>query len=322
MNIDSWLQSTSLLWSPLTAAALMGLAVLMIWGAFAPARPAAAQKNRMDGYLERPDAIDDPDMRRPFVVRVFGPLLRGILRVLGSLAPKRNVQSTDLMLSQAGEPWGLSALDFFGLRLLFVLVAGGIYFLAARSQGLSFSVLLRNCLIAGVFGFFIPWVWLRSRVSRRKSEISRALPDALDMLTIGVEAGLGFDMALLGVGNMWRNALTYEFRRAVGEMRVGTPRDVALRRMADRTGVADLRAFVAVLIQSSQLGVSIAQILHAQAGELRLKRRLQAEGVARQAGVKMVFPLVILIFPAIFVVILGPSIPAILAWMQQMGGGK
>ena len=321
MDFSAWLTSTSLLWSPVTAAALMGLAVLLVWSAFAPSRPAAAQKNRMDGYLDRPDVQEDTVMRKPFVARVFGPLLRRILGLLGSLAPKRNVQSTELMLSQAGEPWGLSGLDFFGLRLLFGLVAGGIYFVAARGQELPFSVLLRNGAIAGVFGFFIPWVWLRSRVNSRKSEISRALPDALDMLTISVEAGLAFEAALLRVGERWRNALTGEFRRTVAEMRIGTPRDVALRRMADRSGVPELRSFVAVLIQSTQLGVSIAQVLHAQAGEMRAKRRQRAEELARQAGVKMVFPLVFLIFPALFVVILGPTAPALFAFLRGLAGG-
>jgi tight adherence protein C len=321
VNIDAWLGTTSLLWSPLTAAALMGLAILMIWAAFAPARPAAAVKGRLDGYLDRKDVSLDPDMRKPFVARVFGPLLRQVLRLLGSLAPKRNVQATELLLRQAGEPWGLSALDFFGLRLLSVLVAGGVYFLIARGT-VPFSTLLRNSAILGAVGFFIPWLWLRSRARNRMNEISRALPDALDMLTIGVEAGLAFESALLRVGDRWRNALTREFQRAVAEMRVGTPRDQALARMADRTGVPELRAFVTVLIQSSQLGVSIAEVLRTQAAEMRIKRRQRAEEAARQAGVKMVFPLVFLIFPPLFVVVLGPSIPAILMLLQNMSGGK
>ena len=142
------------------------------------------------------------------------------------------------------------------------------------------------------------------------------------MLTIGVEAGLAFESALLRVGERWHNALTYEFRRAVAEMRIGTPRDVALTRMAERSGVPELRAFVAILIQSSQLGVSIAQVLHTQAAEMRVKRRQRAEELARQASVKMVFPLVFLIFPALFVVILGPSVPTILFWLQRLGGGE
>jgi tight adherence protein C len=320
MNIDAWLRSTSLLWSPWTAAALGGLAVFLIWAAFAPARPAAAVRNRLDGYLDRKDLLDDADMRKPFVARVFGPLLRQILRLFGSLAPRRSVAATELLLRQAGEPMGLSGLDFFGIRLLSALVLGGLYFLAATRQ-VSFSMDLRNSIILAVVGFFIPWLWLRSRARNRQNEISRALPDVLDMLTIGVEAGLAFESALLRVGDRWQNALTHEFRRAVAEMRIGTARDIALTRMADRAGVQELSAFVAILIQSDQLGVGIAQVLHAQAAEMRVRRRQRAEELARKAGVKMVFPLVFLIFPALFVVVLGPSVIALAGFFRQMAGG-
>jgi tight adherence protein C len=319
VNPSAWLETTSWLWSPLAAAALMGLAVLMMWSAFTPARPAAAVRNRLDGYLDRKDIIEDADMRRPFVVRVFGPLLRGVLHILGRLAPKRNVEATEQLLLQAGEPGRLSALDFFGLRLLAMLLAGGLYLVLARNSA-AFSVVLRNSLLIAIAGFFVPWLWLRSRARGRQHAISLALPDALDMLTIGVEAGLAFESALLRVGERWHNPLTVEFRRAVAEMRIGTPRDVALTRMAERSGAPELRSFVAVLIQSNQLGMSIAQVLHSQAAEMRVRRRQRAEELARQASVKMVFPLVFLIFPALFVVILGPSIPGLAGLLNQLGG--
>jgi tight adherence protein C len=141
------------------------------------------------------------------------------------------------------------------------------------------------------------------------------------MLTIGVEAGLAFESALLRLGERWDNALTREFRRAVAEMRVGISRDEALARMADRTGVQELRSFVAILVQSNRLGVSIAQVLHTQAAEMRTKRRQRAEELARQASVKMVFPLVFLIFPAMFIVILGPAVPALISFFGRLGGG-
>jgi tight adherence protein C len=159
------------------------------------------------------------------------------------------------------------------------------------------------------------------RVRRRKHDILRALPDALDMLTIGVEAGLAFETALLRVGERWDNPLTREFRRAVNEMRVGTPRDVALRRVVDRADVPELSTFIAVLIQSSQLGVSIAQVLHTQAAQMRVRRRQRAEELARQAGLKMVFVLLLFVFPAMLVVILGPSLPAFADFFDAIGGG-
>ncbi len=126
------------------------------------------------------------------------------------------------------------------------------------------------------------------------------------MLTIGVEAGLAFESAMIRVGEKWDNVLTQEFRRAVAEMRVGMSREDALTRMAERCDVPELTTFVAVLVQSSQLGVSIAQVLHTQAADMRMKRRQRAEELARQAGIKMIIPLALFMLPALFVVILGP----------------
>lgn len=316
MDIGRLIQTGDFLWSPPTFAVLIGLAMALIWLALAPARPRRAVRERLAGYLDRQDVIEEEDMRRPFGERVLLPMLRRILRILGRLAPKRNVEMTRQMLVQAGQPGGLTVLDFLGLRLLFVVLMGGGYFLLL-GKTLPFATALRNALLGGALGYFLPLFWLRRRVRRRQHEILRSLPDALDMLTIGVEAGLAFESALLRVGEKWDNALTREFRRAVAEMRVGTARNVALRRMADRTGEKDLSTFVAVLIQSSQLGVSIAQVLHAQAAQMRVKRRQRAEELARQAGIKMIFPLALFVFPSMLVVILGPSIPAFLSFFSS-----
>jgi tight adherence protein C len=307
------------LWSPWTFAALIGLATVLLWLAFAPSRPVRTVHHRLGRYLEGQDVVQEDEMRRPFVRRVLVPLLRRMLRLLGLLTPKRSLESTRQLLLHAGHPGGLSALDFLGLRLLVgILAGGGFALLLGRRAPLGMA--LYYALIAGGMGFFLPLFWLRSRVRSRRRQILRALPDALDMLTISAEAGLAFESALVRVGEQWDNPLTREFLRTVGEMRVGTPRDVALQRMAERAGVQELSTFVTVLIQSSQLGVSIAQVLHTQAAQMRIQRRQRAEELARQAGVKMVIPLALLIFPAMLVVILGPSIPAFLAVFSGPGG--
>jgi tight adherence protein C len=158
-------------------------------------------------------------------------------------------------------------------------------------------------------------------MDRRKTEIIFSFSDALDLLSISVEAGLGFDSALVKVSEQWNNVLTREFNRAVREIRVGTPRNVALQRMADRTGVQDVLTFVGVLIQSSELGISIAEVLHVQAEEVRLRRRQRAEELARQASIKMIFALVFLVFPALLVVLLGPGVPAIFEALGGLSGG-
>jgi tight adherence protein C len=316
---DTLLAGSSLLWSPLTAAALVAVAALFIWVALAPAAPRREVSDRLGGYLERTDALEDDELRRPFLSRVAGPGVRGLLRLLGSLTPQRNVETTRRDLLQAGNPYGLTPLDFFGLRVLSIAVlAGGYFFLLGGGQ--PGAMVLRNTAIAAAAGLLLPRFWLKARIRRRKHDVARALPDALDMLTIGVEAGLAFESAMLRVGERWDNALTHEFRRAVAEMRVGTAREEALRRMVERTGVPDLATFVAVLIQSTELGVSIAEVLHSQAAGMRVKRRQRAEELARQAGIKMTFPLVFLIFPALFTVILGPAVPRLMEFLQNMGG--
>jgi tight adherence protein C len=317
MDSSRTLEAMTLLWSPASFALLVGLATALVWMAFRPAPPERAVRDRLDGYLAREDPVEATDMSRPFAQRVLAPLLRRLLHALGRLAPHRSAEATRQLLLQAGEPGALTPLDFFGLRLLLTLGGGIGYFLLA-SRSLPFSTALRNALLIGVVGFMAPLLWLRSRARRRAHEIARALPDALDMLTIGVEAGLAFESALLRVGEQWDNALTREFRRAVAEMRVGTARDVALWRMVERAGVPDLGTFVAVLIQSSQLGVSITQVLHAQADQMRLKRRQAAEELARKASVKIVFALVFLLLPSMFVVILGPAVPRFISLFGQM----
>ena len=323
MNVAELLQSGTgqLLWSPLVFGGLLALALLFVWMTFAPAPPERAVRDRLDGYVSREVVVPDDEMSKSLLARTLLPLFRRLVRMLGGLMPQRHVENVERMLLQAGEPGRISGIDFVGLRLLLTVVLGAGYFFVFGSTQ-PFFISLRNAAVLAFLGFMLPWMWLSGRVKARQHEIQRALPDALDMLTIGVEAGLAFESALVRVGDKWRNALTAEFRRAVAEMRVGTARDQALLRMAERCGVPDLETFVAVLAQSSQLGVSISLVLHAQAAQMREKRRQRAEELARQAGIKMVFPLVILIFPAMFVVILGPAVPQMMGFLSSMSGGK
>ena len=320
MDIANLISTGGFLWSPLSFAALVALACILVWFAFAPARTEQEMKDRLDDYVERDETLDDLDMRRSFGSRVAVPVFRRFLRLLGRVSPQRNVERTEELLAQAGDPGGLVPLDFFGLRVLFAaLFAAGTYLLFGRTGPLNQAVLYT--FLAGFVGFLLPWYWLRFRVRGRQKEVVRALPDALDMMTVGVEAGLAFESAMLRVGEQWDNALTREFRRAVAEMRVGTERSVALRRVVQRTGVSELSTFVAVLVQSSQLGVSISQVLHTQAAQMRVRRRQRAEELARQAGIKMIFPLTFFIFPALMVVIIGPSIPSLMSLLGVIGGG-
>ncbi|MHB1295735.1 MAG: type II secretion system F family protein [Anaerolineae bacterium] len=303
--------------TPLAFGLLLGLAVLMMWGAFAPAAPARLVGTRLQGYVESKRTLEDGQMARPFAARALLPMLRQGLRMLGGLLPQKGIERTRKMLIEAGSPGGLTALDFYGLTLLLILgLAGGYFALIGRNQPLFLG--LRNTLLLGAFGLLLPRMWLRSSARRRQHRIQRALPDALDMLTIGVEAGLAFESALMRVCDQWDNPLTHELRRTVAEMRMGTSREVALEALANRTGVQDLATFVAVLVQSSQLGVSIAQVLHTQAEQMRDKRRQRAEEMARGATIKLLFPLVFLEFPSLFVIILGPALPGLIGFVTGL----
>jgi len=319
MEIGTLIGRFGALWSPLTFSALVALAAMLGWMAFAPAAPRRDVIGRLDDYLDRGDIIIEEDLRQPFFKRAVWPGVRSFLRFLARLLPNRNLEATRQKLQQAGNPGGLSALDFYGVRVLAVLMLTG-FMLLATSRNQPLVNVLRNAVLGLVLGYLLPVYWLRTRVRSRKSQILRALPDALDMLTIGVEAGLAFESAMVRVGEKWDNPLSRELRRAVAEMQVGTSREDALSRMAERCGVPDLSTFVAVLVQSSQLGVSIAQVLHAQAQEMRLKRRQRAEELARQAGIKMIIPLALFILPALFVVILGPVVPRLQYLFSTLSG--
>ncbi len=312
LGFDAWL-------SPVLFAGLVSLSTLLLWQSVAPSASDQSSTRRLGDYLSQSDPTETEEMARSFGRRALMPPLRRVLRIAGGLLPTRNLENTARMLTIAGDPGGLTVLDYIGLRLLIAAGAACVVFLlTAQSQ--PFIIALRNSLIAFGVGYMLPRLWLRSRVRGRQKAIRRALPDALDMLTISVEAGLAFESAMLRVSDQWQNALTLEFRRAVGEMRLGAGRNESLEHMVERTGVDDLRTFVAVLVQSNQLGISIAQILHAQGQEMRVKRRQRAEELARQASVKLVVVLVFFIFPALFIVILGPVVPGMMEALNDLAG--
>jgi len=162
-------------------------------------------------------------------------------------------------------------------------------------------------LLFGFLGFYLPQMWLGSKIARRQKEVRKALPDALDLLTICVEAGLGFDAAMAQVCQKWNSQLTMALQRVLQEIQLGKMRREALRDMADRIGLAELTSFVAAVIQSEQLGVRLANVLHIQADQMRVRRRQIAEEEARKAPLKMLIPMALLIFPALIIVLITPA---------------
>lgn len=298
-------------WGPIASAMLVMGAVLFFWLALAPAKASKSVATRLQDFVDRTDVFDADEIQQPLSARTLKPLMHRLLSFFGGLLPQKDIASLSEKLTRAGDPGGLTVLDFVGLRIILSVAAiGAVYMLFGHGEPLIVQV--RNGVFALFAGFMLPKFWLSQQIKKRRVEIQRALPDALDMLTIGVEAGLAFESALLRVGDQWDNALSQEFRRVVSEMRIGVSRNESLRRMADRVGVEDLSTFVAVLIQSNMLGVSISQVLKTQADQMRLKRRQYAEEMAHAATVKIVMVLVFFILPSLFIVILGPAIPRIM----------
>jgi tight adherence protein C len=158
-----------------------------------------------------------------------------------------------------------------------------------------------------VIGFYFPQLWLQSKISRRQKEVRLGLPDALDLLTICVEAGLGFDAAMAKVAEKWTNELSLSFGRVIREIQLGKLRREAMRDMAERIGISEMTSFVAAVIQSEQLGVSMAKVLRIQSDQMRIKRRQYAEEEAAKAPIKMLIPMGLLIFPSLMIVLLTPA---------------
>jgi len=251
------------------------------------------------------------ESRRKFVDK----LLAAIARIFPVTAGK---SQTDQRLIQAGYRRPEAAAALFASRLLVMAALPGLVWVTGFYKNNPFVL----TVVAIAIGFMLPDFWLGRRVKARQLLIRLALPDALDLLVICMEAGLGLDQALLYVSQELRIAhpeLCEEFDMVNAEVHVGKTRLAALRSLSTRTGVDDLQALVATLIQTDRFGTSVAQSLRIHSDDLRTKRRQRAEELAAKTTVKMVFPLVLFIFPALFVVILGPAVIQMLHLLGQLG---
>ena len=226
-------------------------------------------------------------------------------RLAERLSPAGVATVLQRRLDIAGNPRGWTSdrmLAVKGLGLVALGLLGALYGL--RNP----ELLILGVGLGAVIGFFLPDLLLYNSGQRRQQEIPVILPDSLDMLTICVEAGLGFDAALAQVARNTKGPVAAEFARVLQEMQIGKSRTEALRAMADRTTVPELQAFVSALVQSSEMGIPIAHVLREQAKEMRIRRRQRAEELAQKVPVKITFPLIFCLFPALMVVILGPGV--------------
>jgi tight adherence protein C len=276
----------------------------------------AARLNRFN--LRPAGSLAELEMQIPRSERLLGPMRRSIAMRVRRFTPVGTIEKTQTKLAEAGNPNNLTVQDFLGMKGMLAIGAGGLA-LVATIFFLHLSFITQIVVIAGlvVVGFMFPDLWIRGKIKDRQKAIQRYLPDAIDILAISVEAGQGFDGALQTLSSRKQNELTAEFDRFRVEVQAGKGRREAMRDLALRTGVEDLNQFVAAVIQADQLGIGIAQVLRTQSDELRIKRRQRAEEKARQAPIKMLFPLIFLMFPSLFIVILGPAIPRLLFLSHQ-----
>jgi len=261
---------------------------------------------RVDSLVSGTNQQDLPDLARPLTERVLGPALDAVAERILAILPKSMLDGLKRKLILAGEPLNLSGfltVMAFSAGLFMVL---GFALVVASGGDFQANQLLLLVALGGV-GLVLPYFWLINRIRRRQTIITKSLPDSFDLVTTCVEAGLGLDAALARVAEKVEGPFAEELSRTLREVGMGRMRRDALQELGERTGVPDLVTFVNAVIQAEQMGTGIGQVLRVQSEQLRLRRRQRAEEMANQAPVKMVFPLVLCIFPTLFMVILGPA---------------
>ncbi|HEX5466882.1 MAG TPA: type II secretion system F family protein [Candidatus Limnocylindrales bacterium] len=294
---------------PIVLAAIAAIAILLIFLGLAgsgPVDPVQARLTQLGSMQAR--NLEELELQAPVLERTLRPAAQRLSALVQRITSPAQANRTEHKLAMAGNPGGMRTSEFLGLKAVVAILVFAVAFLVFGvssgqiTQGLIFGVLL------GALGFFAPEFWLSRRIRARQKAILLGVPDTLDLLTISVRAGLGFDAALAKVVEKEVGPLADEFRRALAEIRVGKTRREALRDIVPRTEVPALTNFIGAIIQAEQLGVSISKVLQVQSEQLRIERRQRAEESAAKAPIKMLFPLVGCIFPSLFIVILGPAI--------------
>ncbi|HEX8968551.1 MAG TPA: type II secretion system F family protein [Chloroflexota bacterium] len=303
----------------LTLLAVAGVG-LLVAGLYLPNTGKDLIAERLAAFNQRPRSLEEIELQQPFTERVMRPFIRQLADALTRFqrarskqpgeAQARGLESVQRKLALAGNPYRWTPADFLGVKAFASLVLGGLlFFLMTIGGDPGYAFIFGGVGVA--FGWFGPELLLRSKTQARQKQIQRSLPDALDLLVISVEAGLGFDAAIQRMVEKRDDALATEFARVLAEMRVGRSRRDALKDMMLRTQVPDLNNFVGAILQAEQLGVSVTKVLTVQAEQMRVVRRQRAEEKAAQLQLKLIFPLAIFIFPALCVVIMGPIWPTL-----------
>lgn len=301
------------------ASALVALSILLCFLGLAYMRQSDEIQERMEKYSSStPISVEERELQVPFSQRVVRPLLRRMLNIFAWVLPNKRIAGLQHRLQIAGSPNGITTADFIGLKGWTTIVMGGVFglYLWAAGGEMTLTMWLLGIVFV-VIGFQLPDIWLSRQITNRQLEITNSLPDALDMMTIAVEAGLSFEQSIGEIVARWDNDLSKELRRVLYEIGIGKSRREALEGLSERTAVPDLVSFVTAVNHSEELGTSLARVLNVQSAEMRVRRRQRAQEAANKVPVKILFPMVFLIFPAMFAVILGPAVPRI---FRALGG--
>lgn len=292
---------------------VFGTVVFLVLALTAPSETVIQARLRDYGYR-----LGNRDLSAPFSERILLPFVGRLASLVRRLSPSLLEEDIRERLARAGHPAGLDVNGFLALKAigLVVLPVLVLFFPLLRGQIDLRTIIL--AVVVAVVGWKLPDLWLSARIGDRKEKIERALPDALDLIVVCVEAGNALEAALANVTQKTKGPLAEEFERTLREISLGKTRREALRDLSRRAGVADLQAFIAAILQADQLGVSIAQVLRVQADAVRVRRRQRAEEQAAKIPVKMLFPLVALIFPALIIVILAPAVLRLLDFFTRL----
>ncbi len=271
----------------------------------------------IQSFTADPKTEEEKVLSQPFLERVVKPGFdRAGKRILAFTPVGMQTRLTE-KIARAGNP--VNSAEFAGYKVLCGLGMAAAYallFLLSDVRGSKILLMLVLALLSVLLAFFLPEVWLSSFSSKRARNLEKDLPDVLDLLTVAVEAGLGFDGAIQKVSEQFKDPIAGELRAYLKEVRLGYPRTDALRNLAARTNNPDIQTFVAAIVQADQLGVGISKVLRVQAEQMRIQRKQRAQERAMQLPVKMIFPLVLFIFPTIFAVLLGPVVIHLLGFFK------
>jgi len=271
----------------------------------------------VEAFTTAPEAMKK-ELEPSFEARVLTPLLNRFVGLGKKLTPEDHSERVRHRLEVAGNPPGwtidkVTSLKFVGFAAMLV-----VSLIVCLALGVGVAPAVAACVLASVIGYLGPNFYLYQKGYDRTAKMQKALPDSLDLLTISVEAGLGFDSALSHVARNTEGPLAEEFARVLQEMQIGLGRAKALRALGDRTTLPELRGFVSAMVQADAFGIPIGQVLRVQSSEIRIKRRQRAEEMAQKVPVKILFPLMFCILPTLFIAVMGPGVISI---MGSLGGG-